>query len=67
MSSERPDLTTLALRLELIADRLDKLEVRVRTLVTSQIVEAQAFVVKDDRSDVRARLVTHKSLGGPTD
>jgi hypothetical protein len=35
MPEEIPDLTRLAARLERIADRLDKLEVQVRGLVTS--------------------------------
>ena len=34
--------------LEMIVDRLDKLEVQVRGLVRSQTVEAKEFVVKDD-------------------
>jgi competence protein ComEA len=56
MTLETPDLTKLAARLEMIVDRLDKLEVQVRGLVTSQTVEAKAFVVKDDRAVIRARL-----------
>jgi hypothetical protein len=56
MTADAPDLTTLALRLERIADRLDKLEVQVRALVTSQTVEAKEFVVKDGRGEIRARL-----------
>ncbi len=54
MTADAPDLTTLALRLERIADRLDKLEVQVRGLVTSQTVEAKEFVVRDDRGEIRA-------------
>ena len=56
MSEETPDLTTLAARLVMIADRLHKLEVQVRGLVESQTVEAMEFVVKDDRAVIRARL-----------
>jgi hypothetical protein len=56
MTADGPDLTSLALRLEMIADRLDNLEVQVRGLVESQTVEAKEFVVKDDRAVVRARL-----------
>ncbi len=56
MTADAPDLTTLALRLERLADRLDKLEVQVRGRVTSQTVEAREFVVKDDRAQIRARL-----------
>ncbi len=56
MPADVPELKALALRLEMIADRLDKLEVRVRALVTSQTVEAKEFVAKDDRGEVCARL-----------
>ncbi len=47
MTANAPDQKTLAARLEMIADRLDKLEVQVRGLLTSQTVEAKEFVVKD--------------------
>ncbi len=56
MTTEGPDLTTLALRLERIADRLDKLEVQVRGLITSQTVEGKEFVVRDGRGEIWARL-----------
>ena len=56
MTADAPDLKTLALRLEMIADRLDKLEVQVHGLETSQTVQAKEFVVKDDRAVIRARL-----------
>ncbi len=56
MTPETLDLRTLAQRLDAIHDRLDKLEVQVRGLVTSQTVEAKEFVVKDDRAQIRARL-----------
>jgi len=56
MTEDTPDLTRLAVRLEVLADRLDKLEVQVRGLVESQTVEATEFVVKDERGHVRARL-----------
>jgi hypothetical protein len=41
MALETPDLTRLTAWLEMIIDRLDKLEVQVRALVTSQTVEAK--------------------------
>ena len=56
MTPETPDLRSLAHGLDAISDRLDKLEVQVRGLVTSQTVEAKEFVVKDDRGEVCARL-----------
>ena len=56
MMADAPDLMRLATRLEMMADRLDKLEVQVRGLVESQTVEAKEFVVKDDRASPRARL-----------
>ena len=55
MTADGPDQTSLAIRLETIIDRLDTLEVQVRGLVTSQAVEASAFVVRDDRGHVRAQ------------
>ena len=56
MPSEALDLRALSERLDLILERLSKLEVRVRGLLTSQTVEAKEFVVKDDRAVIRARL-----------
>jgi hypothetical protein len=56
MSLETPELTRLTARLEMIVNRLEKLEVQVRGLVTSQTVEAKQFVVRDDRGEIRARL-----------
>ena len=56
MTPETPDLTRLAARLGQIVDRLEQLEVQVRGLVTSPTVEAKAFVVRDDRGEIRARL-----------
>jgi hypothetical protein len=56
MTSEMPDLRPLAALLDAIADRLQKLEVQVRALVTSQTVEAKEFVVRDERGEIRARL-----------
>ena len=66
MSEETPDLKTLALRLKMIADRLEKLEVQVRGLVTSQTVEAKEFVVPDDRGEIRARLEMEQYAPCPT-
>ena len=48
MTTDAPELKTLAMLLEMIVDRLDKLEVQVRGLVRSQTVEAKEFVVKED-------------------
>ena len=55
MIPEAPELRPLAARLDTITDRLDKLEVQVRGLVTSPTVEAREFVVTDARGEVRAR------------
>ncbi len=49
-------LPTITDRLEMIADRLDKLEIQVRGLLMSQTVEAKEFVVRDDHGEIRARL-----------
>jgi hypothetical protein len=56
MTAETSELAKLAARLEQIVDRLEKLEVQVRGLVTSQTVEARRFVVRDKRGVVRAQL-----------
>jgi hypothetical protein len=56
MTAEGPDLIILAARLEAIVDRLTDLEVQVRSIVTSQTVEAREFVVRDTRGEIRARL-----------
>jgi hypothetical protein len=56
MSPETPDPNILALRLERLADRLDQVEAQVRALVTSLIVDAREFVVRDYRGVIRARL-----------
>jgi hypothetical protein len=66
MTEETPDLTRLGARLAAVIDRLDKLEVQVRGLVTSQTVEVKAFVVKDDRAVMRARLEMGNRDGGST-
>lgn len=42
--------------LEAILDRLGKLGLQVRGLVTSQTEEAKEFVVRDDRGEICARL-----------
>ncbi|HSB80112.1 MAG TPA: hypothetical protein VLM91_15130 [Candidatus Methylomirabilis sp.] len=55
MTLETPDMKALAVRLSAIMDRLEKVEVQVRGLVTSQIVEAKEFVVRDERGEIRAR------------
>jgi hypothetical protein len=56
MGEEAPDPKLLGARLEAILDRLERLEVQVRGLVTSQTVEAREFLVRDARGEVRARL-----------
>ncbi len=47
-----------------IVDFLEKLEVQVRGLVTSQTVEAKEFVVLDNRGENRAPLVLRPSREG---
>jgi hypothetical protein len=56
MTPETHEHGTLAARMDAILDRLEKLEVQVRALVTSQTVEGKEFVVRDDRGEIRARL-----------
>ncbi len=55
MTSETPDMNALVARLDAIIDRLEKVEVQVRGLETSQTVEGMEFVVKDERGQPRAR------------
>jgi len=47
---EAPDPKRLAARLEAILDRLERLAVQVRGLVTSPTVEGKEFVVRDERN-----------------
>jgi hypothetical protein len=56
MTSEAPDLRSLAQRLDAILDRLEKLELQVRGLVHSQTVEAKEFVLQDEHGQICARL-----------
>jgi hypothetical protein len=56
MTAEARDQRSLAARLDAILDRLAKLELQVRGLVTSQTEEAKEFVVRDERGEIRARL-----------
>ena len=56
MTPEAPDLRSLGHRLDAMLDRLDNPEAQVRGLVTSQTVEAEAFVLRDDRGHICARL-----------
>ncbi len=55
MTLGEPDVSALASRLETLAERLADVEVQVRALMTSQIVEAKEFVVQDERGEIRAR------------
>ncbi len=54
-TADAPELTTLALRLAVLEERLAMLEVQVRALMESQTVEAKEFIVRDDRGGIRAR------------
>ena len=56
MPPETPDPMTLAARLEMVVDRLERLKIQVRGLVASSTVGAKEFVVRDDRWQIRARL-----------
>jgi hypothetical protein len=62
MGEEAPDPKLLAARLEAILDRLERLEVPIRELVTSPTVEGKEFVVRDERGEVRARLEVRLSF-----
>ena len=56
MTSEAPDLNAITARLDAIRERPERLEVQVRGLATSQVVEASEFVVRDERGGIQARL-----------
>ena len=56
ITAEAPDQRSLAARLDAIIERLGKLETQVRALVTSQILEAKEFILRDERREIRARL-----------
>ncbi len=49
MTTGTPDMGQLNVRLDAIVGRLEKLEVQVRRLVTSQTVKAEEFVLRDKR------------------
>ena len=55
-TSGEAELKAMAAPLDAILERVHNLEVQVRGIVTSQTVEAKAFVLRDDRGRIRARL-----------
>jgi hypothetical protein len=55
MASKAPDLNTLAARVDLLLDRLEKLDLQTAGLTESHRVEAKESVVQDERGAVRAR------------
>jgi hypothetical protein len=56
MTPQTPDLAGVMARLDTIFERLNALEYQVSGLMRSESVEAQAFVLHDDRARIRARL-----------
>jgi hypothetical protein len=50
------DFAAVVARLETIVGRLERLEIQMLGLVTSQAVEAGEFVVRDERREIRAQL-----------
>jgi len=56
MTPQTPDLAAVMARLDMIGERLGSLEFQVIGLLNSQTVEAEAFVLRDDRGEIRARL-----------
>ena len=56
MASKASDLKALAARLVVIVNHLQQLELQIRTLVESQIVKTQAFLLRSGRGEIRARL-----------
>ncbi len=73
MTSETIDLRTVAQRLDAIHDRLEKLGVQVRGLVTSQAVEAKEYIVRDEaikrhlRTDLKVAVSIAYGFGWRTD
>ncbi len=56
MSSERDDIARLAAWLESLLERVQQVEAQLQGLMVSPSVEAQEFVLRDERGKVRARL-----------
>ncbi len=56
MSSEREDLGWLTARLRMLEERVHQLEGQVQGVLLNQTIEAQEFVLRDARGEVRARL-----------
>jgi hypothetical protein len=56
MSTEREDIARLTAQVEALLERVMQLEGQVYRLMESPTVEAEAFVLRDDRAEVRARL-----------
>jgi hypothetical protein len=56
MTSQTPDLAGVMARLDMILERLNALEFQVSGLMQSESVEAEAFVLRDERAQIRARL-----------
>ena len=56
MTSQPPDLAAVLARLDRIHERISRLEFQVSGLMQSESVEAEAFVLRDDRGEIRARL-----------
>jgi len=56
MSADQGEIERLTVWIEALQKRIGQLEGQVRGLMTSQTVEAEAFVLRDDRAEIRARL-----------
>ena len=56
MSTEREDIARLTAQVEALLERVMQLEGQVYRLMESQTVEAEVFILRDDRAEIRARL-----------
>jgi len=56
MVPQTQDLAAALARLDTILERLNRLELQVPVPMQSESVEAEAFVLRDQRAQVRARL-----------
>lgn len=56
MGTEREDIGWLTARIRMLEERVHQLEGQVQGLMMIQAIEAQEFILRDGRGEVRARL-----------
>ncbi len=55
MGTEREDIGWLTARVHMLEEHVQQLEGQVQGLLTSPAIEAQEFVLRDERGEVQAR------------